>query len=266
MKKYQKIIALAMAVITIVLAFAACGGNKAKIVVAEKGSAGEAVMNENAYFADFTKTPVDTQQKTLTEVKSGTADMAVIDYVMSIGSIGEGTDFADLKVLEGQEFAPEQYGIAFRKGSDAVYYVNQAISELKKDGTLVKIAEKYKLQDLVLGDDSFEKPEVTESDWEYIKNKGELVVGYTLFAPMNYFNANNEFVGFETEFAKAVGEKLGVKVKFQEIVWETKETELAAKNIDCIWNGMTIDDERKANMAISIPYMENKQVVVVKAD
>lgn len=106
MKKYQKIIALAMAVITIVLAFAACGGNKAKIVVAEKGSAGEAVMNENAYFADFTKTPVDTQQKTLTEVKSGTADMAVIDYVMSIGSIGEEQISLTLRFLRDKSSRP----------------------------------------------------------------------------------------------------------------------------------------------------------------
>ena len=74
-----------------------------------------------------------------------------------------------------------------------------------------------------------------------------------------------ELVGFETEFAKAVCEILGVNAKFQEISWAAKETELASKNIDCIWNGMTITDERLENMSISIPYMENKQVKVVKA-
>ena len=68
----------------------------------------------------------------------------------------------------------------------------------------------------------------------------------------------------ETEFAKAVCEKLGIEAKFVEINWSAKETELAAKNIDCIWNGMTINDERKANMSITIPYMQNKQVMVVK--
>ncbi len=263
--KMKKVLAVVMAVLMMTLCLAGCGGNDAKIVVAEAGSAGETVMNSDAYFADFEKIAVDSQAKTLIEVKSGTADAAVIDYVMTIGSIGEGTDYANLKVIEDVSFSPEQYGIAFRKGSDAVYYVNQAMTDLKADGTLNTIATKYKLQDLLLVEDSFEKPEVAESDWEYIKNKGEMIIGITLFAPMNY-EVNGELTGFETEFAEAVCAKLGVKAKFQVIDWKSKETELASKNIDCIWNGMTITDERAENMAISIPYMENKQVVVVKAD
>ena len=64
--------------------------------------------------------------------------------------------------------------------------------------------------------------------------------------------------------AKAVCEVLGVNAKFQEINWSAKETELAAKNIDCIWNGMTITEERSEAMSITIPYMQNKQVMVIK--
>lgn len=104
------------------------------------------------------------------------------------------------------------------------------------------------------------------SDWEYIKANGKLVVGMTLFAPMNYYDDDNNFVGFETEFAKAVGEKLGIDVEFVEIDWTTKEIELAAKSIDCIWNGMTITPERAEAMSISTPYMANKQVLVAKAE
>ena len=136
---------------------------------------------------------------------------------------------------------------------------------MKADGTLYQIAEKYKLQDLILANETPELPQPSaESDWEYIKLKGELVIGITYFAPMNYMDDNNELVGFETEFAKAVCEKLGLTPVFQEISWNSKETELAAKNIDCIWNGMTIDEDRKENMSISMPYMENKQVLVRK--
>mgnify|MGYP000138247914 FL=1 len=102
-----------------------------------------------------------------------------------------------------------------------------------------------------------------KTDLEYIKDKGEMIIGITYFKPMNYFE-NDELVGFETEFAKAVCAELGVTPKFQEIDWNAKETELNAKNIDCIWNGMTITDERKEAMDISIPYMNNKQVMVVK--
>ena len=81
---------------------------------------------------------------------------------------------------------------------------------------------------------------------------------------MNYENEAGELVGFETEFAKAVCEVLGVYAKFQEINWSAKETELASKNIDCIWNGMTITEERSEAMSITIPYMQNKQVMVIK--
>ena len=90
------------------------------------------------------------------------------------------------------------------------------------------------------------------------------MIGITLFQPMNYFDDAGELTGFETEFAKAVCEKLGVKAVFQEISWNAKETELQAKNIDCIWNGLTITEERTAAMSITIPYMRNKQVLVVK--
>lgn len=108
-------------------------------------------------------------------------------------------------------------------------------------------------------------PEAAASDWEYIKDKGEMIVGITLFAPMNY-EKDGELTGFETEFAQAVGQKLGVEMSFDVIDWNSKEMELQAKTIDCVWNGMTITDERKENMSISIPYMNNKQVMIVKEE
>ncbi len=112
---------------------------------------------------------------------------------------------------------------------------------------------------------STDAPEVA-SDLDYIKERGKMIIGYTEFAPMNYKNDDGEFVGFETDFAKAVCEELGVEPEFQLISWEAKETELAAKTIDCIWNGMTITPERLDTMSISTPYMANKQVLIVKAE
>ena len=105
-----------------------------------------------------------------------------------------------------------------------------------------------------------------ESDWEEISAKGEMTIGMTLFAPMNYYDEDNNFVGFDTELANAVGEKLGVKINFIEINWDSKEIELNSKNIDCIWNGMCITEERKQNMSISEPYLYNTQAMVMKAD
>ena len=104
------------------------------------------------------------------------------------------------------------------------------------------------------------------SDWKYIEKKGELTVGITLFEPMNYYDENNELTGFETEFAAEVCRRLGVDAKFQVIDWDSKETELNSKNIDCIWNGMTITDERRETMDITTEYMQNKQVLVCKAE
>lgn len=105
-----------------------------------------------------------------------------------------------------------------------------------------------------------------DSDWAYIQDKGEMTIGMTLFAPMNYYDDNNEFVGFDTELANAVGEKLGIKIGFEEINWDSKEVELNSKNIDCIWNGMCITEERKQNMSVTEPYLMNTQAMVMKAD
>ena len=107
---------------------------------------------------------------------------------------------------------------------------------------------------------------VEKTDLEYIKDKGEMIIGYTVYAPMNYTDDNGEFVGFDTELATAVCEKLGVEPVFQIIDWGTKEVELAGKTIDCIWNGMTLDAEREANMNCTQPYVKNAQVVVMKKD
>ena len=104
----------------------------------------------------------------------------------------------------------------------------------------------------------------TESDLEYIKAKGNMVIGYTVYEPMNYTDDNGVFTGFDTELATAVCEKLGVEPEFQLIDWNTKEIELAGKTIDCIWNGMTLDADREANMNCTQPYVKNAQVVVMK--
>lgn len=114
--------------------------------------------------------------------------------------------------------------------------------------------------------DKSSSEKASNGDWDYIKNKGELTIGITYFEPMNYKDENGELTGFETEFAQSVCEKLGVKANFQKIDWDSKEVELNAKTIDCIWNGLTITDERKENMGISNPYMGNKQIMVTKAD
>lgn len=110
------------------------------------------------------------------------------------------------------------------------------------------------------------KEQASDSDWAGIEGKGKMVIGYTVYDPMNYFDEDGTFIGFDTEYATAVCEKLGVEPDFVEIDWSTKEVELSAGNIDTIWNGLTVTEERKENMDFTNSYMENKQVVVIKAD
>ena len=103
-----------------------------------------------------------------------------------------------------------------------------------------------------------------DSDLDYIKGNGKMIIGYTVYAPMNYTDDEGNFTGFDTELATAVCEKLGVEPDFVEINWDTKIVELDAKSIDCIWNGMTLTDEIMANAACTKAYAKNAQVVVVK--
>ena len=102
------------------------------------------------------------------------------------------------------------------------------------------------------------------SDLAEIKSKGKMVIGYTVYEPMNYTDENGVFTGFDTELATAVCEKLGVEPEFVEINWDTKVVELDAKSIDCIWNGMTLTEDIQKNTACTKPYAKNAQVVVVK--
>lgn len=98
-------------------------------------------------------------------------------------------------------------------------------------------------------------------------DKDELVIGLDdTFVPMGFKDDSGELVGFDVDLAKAVGEKLNKKIKFQAIDWSMKESELKNGNIDLIWNGYSINDERKEKVDFSKPYLNNTQVIVTLAD
>lgn len=105
-----------------------------------------------------------------------------------------------------------------------------------------------------------------QTDMEYVKEKGTLVVGITEFEPMDYKDADGNWIGFDADMATAFAESLGVEVKFELIDWNNKIMELDGKTIDCVWNGMTLNDEVLAGMECSKPYCKNAQVVVVRAE
>ena len=105
--------------------------------------------------------------------------------------------------------------------------------------------------------------ETAESDLQYVKDKGTLVIGITYFEPMDYkAEGSEEWIGFDADMAKAFAESLGVTAEFQEITWDYKVEELNSKAIDCVWNGMTLTDEVTSAMGTSNPYCTNYQVLV----
>jgi len=109
----------------------------------------------------------------------------------------------------------------------------------------------------------------SKGDWDYIEEKGTIIVGFDPhFPPMGFFEDESETesskaVGFDVEVAKAMAELLDVTVEFKSIDWSQKAVELKSKNIDLIWNGYTITDERSEQHLFSTPYMKNDQVIVI---
>ncbi len=115
-------------------------------------------------------------------------------------------------------------------------------------------------------DTATESTDSAESDMAAIKAKGTLVVGITDFEPMDYKDEDGNWIGFDADMASKFAESLGVEAQFIEIDWDNKIMELESGSIDCVWNGMTLNDEVKNSMATSNAYCNNAQVVVVNAD
>lgn len=255
---------------TVGLTLSACGGNgtekeggseAAMVYAVEAGSAGEAAAEEEGY----TYNSVASQADALMEVASGTSDAAIIDLLMAGAMIGDGTSYPNLTHTE--ELTTEEYGAGCRKGSDLASYINAVFSDSYADGTMEEIATTYGVQEAIVEQPDCEYEAAEEdSDVAYIVEKGTLIVGITDFAPMDYKDDDGKWIGFDADMAKLVAEKLGVKVQFVEIDWDNKIMELDSKNIDVVWNGMTLTTEVTSAMECTNAYCNNAQVVVVPAE
>jgi polar amino acid transport system substrate-binding protein len=106
-----------------------------------------------------------------------------------------------------------------------------------------------------------------DNSLQNIMNKKKLVLGLDdSFPPMGYRNESNEIVGYDIDLAKEVTRRMGIALVPQPIDWNAKEQELHTGEIDCIWNGFTITEERKQNVLYTPPYLKNAQVIVVKGN
>ena len=127
-----------------------------------------------------------------------------------------------------------------------------------------EIATTYGVQEALVEQAASEfTASASDSDVAYIQGKGSLIIGITEFEPMDYKDASGEWIGFDADMARVVADKLGVEAQFVIIDWDNKSMELESKNIDVVWNGMTLTNEVKEAMECTNPYCNNAQVIVV---
>lgn len=159
-------------------------------VAFEDGSAGQDTFNDNEMFSGSKGIPVSAQTSALTEVLSGTSDIAIIDSVMAGYYLKSNTSYGTkLKILSDYDFTDEYYGIAGRKeDSYLMAKINEALDRLYTSGKTAEIASTYGLSnDLVSPSEYAKSSDITDSSsWDYIESKGKLVIGYTIFAPIAF--------------------------------------------------------------------------------
>lgn len=222
-------------------------------------------------------TALSAQADVFKELNAKTADVGIMDYTMANYLLSVDSAMAKNLTIADVEFEKEYYGIAFRKAADGKYnaltdLVNKALVDLK-DTKYKEIAEKYGISAATL-DLVYSKPtgEADNTELDHIKKNG-IVIGFTLNAPMALGEGAKTTGGFDTDLAKAVFAKINsdlgtnIAVEFKLIDWGKKESEMEARTIDCVWNGLTVTPARAAQWSITMNYLENKQCAVIrKAD
>ena len=230
----------------------------------QSDSAALEAMQANADYANFKDNISEyaSYDEAILDLQAGRLDVIVVDQVL-----GEykNTKLTEKLAVSDFNFGDDYYAIGCRNGeTDVAEKLNTAIKVLIDNGKAAEISNTWFGKNIVIFDDYDSVPAKTETvGWDYIKNKGKLIVGLDdTFAPMGFRDESNNLVGFDIDLAKAVGENLGVEIEFKPIDWDAKELELSSKNIDCIWNGMSATDERQQNMSLTKKYLNNKIIIM----
>ena len=168
-----------------------------------------------------------------------------------------------LAVME-EVLSEESYAIGFRKGnSELVEAVNKALAELKADGTLDKIIEKY-YSTFLAGDSSSIKPE--DIDFNKGAKSGTLVVGTEAgFAPYE-LKVGSGYIGIDIEMCALIAKKLDKELVIENMNFDALPMAVSTSKVDMICAGMTVTEERKENMDFSDNYVSAKQIALVRAD
>ena len=166
----------------------------------------------------------------------------------------------------------EQYAVAFRKEDKALgMAVHDAMKAMIDDGKAAEISKKWFGEDILLHDlpmlneDNEIKPD--DKSLEKVKAAGKLVLGLDdTFPPMGFRDEKNNIVGFDIDMAKEVASRLGVELELRPIDWDAKELELSGGKVDCLWNGLSVTEERLNQMYMPCAYLSNRQIVIIPKD
>jgi len=225
------------------------------IISAEISSTDEEAILNDPYLSQSNYTGSLTRMEAINGLKNGNFDAIVLDFALAQGIIANG--YSELMIIEGIRFKDKHYAVGFRIGSDMTTKIDTTIYDMVLDDSLTKLSEKYDLVDF------FTPCKVT--DFKYITNNEKIIIGFDkTMSPMTYYDSNGVLTGFDIDFAKIVCEQLDIDVEFKEINWDQNENELKNRNINCIWGGLSVTDERREHIKFSRVYMNNKQVVVIR--
>lgn len=210
------------------------------------------------------------QINALLEVNTFKSDMAVIDSTMA-GYMLNQTSYSDLRIitLSDADESSEEYGVAGQSNNlQLIDEVNKRLVASFDNGTMQEVASDFGLTDRLMSSMTYTAIDYgTDSSFDKILDAGKIVIAYTVNPPMGMdedMSDDGEVSGFDIELARAIFPELTIETKL--IEWSSKEAELDAGKVDLVWNGLTITEERKGTMAISVAYMINEQSFVVHKD
>ena len=204
-------------------------------------------------------------------MKKTTKTLGLLMAVLMLGTLltgcGKKQEATGYVVLE-EDLGAEQYGIGFRNTDVALgLEVQKQLDAMIEDGTAAEISQKWFGEDILLKDEAYLEESTAAADddsLQKVKDKGTLILGLDdSFPPMGFRDENDQVVGFDIDLATEVAKRMGVELVIQPIDWDSKELELETGRVDCLWNGLSITDERVAAMYFEKPYIANKQIVIV---
>ena len=211
------------------------------------------------------------QMDIFTGMTNGSADIGVMDSIMA-GYYMNNSDYKNTMEMLPFYLSEEEYGIGAKRGNAALTSkINEGLIALATSGVMQTLGLRFGVASDILVGATTTNPitNATDNSWNDVVTAKKIILGYTVFAPIAY-EQNGALTGYDIELAKAVINYLNttygseIVLETLEIDWDQKEALLENGSIDLVWNGMTITDERKEGMSMSIPYLANKQAIIIK--